>query len=363
MIKFLDLHKINNRFRTEIDARIKAILDKGWYLQGDEDKKFEADFANFCQVKHCVGVANGLDALSMILRAYGFGVGDEIIVPANTCIATILAVSANGCTPILVEPEEKTALINPDLIEAAITPKTKAIMVVHLYGQAVPMEKIWELAKKYNLKVIEDAAQAHGALYKGKRVGALGDAAAFSFYPGKNLGALGDAGGVTTNDDELAAKIRALANYGSDRKYHHIYKGFNSRLDEMQAAVLDVKLSYLDADNDRRREIAKYYREHINNPRISLPYAYDEMAHVWHIFSVRCDNREKLQQYLAEHDIQTNIHYPTPPHKQGAYKEWENLSYPISEKIHQTTLSLPISPVMTDEEVRYVVETINKWNM
>lgn len=363
MIKFLDLQKVNNRFRIEIDARFKTILDKGWYLQGEEDKKFEADFAQFCGVNHCVGVANGLDALSMILKAYGFGAGDEIIVPANTFIATILAVSANGCTPVLVEPEEKTALINPDLIEAAITPKTKAIMVVHLYGQVVPMEKIWILAKKYNLKVIEDAAQAHGALYNGKRVGALGDAAAFSFYPGKNLGALGDAGGVTTNDDELAAKIRAIANYGSDRKYHHIYKGFNSRLDEIQAAVLDVKLAHLDADNARRREIAKYYREHITNPQIVLPYAYDEMAHVWHIFSVRCDRRDELQQYLEKHDIQTNIHYPTPPHKQGAYKEWENLSYPISEKIHETTLSLPISPVLSDDEVKEVVEVINKWNM
>lgn len=362
MIKFLDLQKVNNRFRSEIDARIKGILDKGWYLQGEEDKKFEVDFAQFCGVNHCVGVANGLDALSMILKAYDFGAGDEIIVPANTFIATILAVSANGCTPVLVEPDVKTALINPDLVEAAITSKTKAIMVVHLYGQAVPMEKIWNLAKKYDLKIIEDAAQAHGALYNGKRVGALGDAAAFSFYPGKNLGALGDAGGVTTNDGELAAKIRAIANYGSDRKYHHIYKGFNSRLDEIQAAVLDVKLAYLDNDNARRREIAKYYREHITNPQITLPYAYDEMAHVWHIFSIRCDRRDELQQYLERNDIQTNIHYPTPPHKQGAYKEWEHLSYPISEEIHKTALSLPISPVLSDDEVKQVVEVVNKWN-
>ncbi len=359
MIKFLDLEKVNNRFRKEIDERIKHILDIGWYLQGEEDKKFEADFAKYCGVKHCIGVANGLDALNLIIRGYGFGTGDEIIVPANTYIASILAISENGCTPVLVEPDNITRNINPDLIEEKITDKTKAIMVVHLYGQAVQMDKIWELAKKYNLKIIEDSAQAHGAIYKGKRTGNLGDASGFSFYPGKNLGCLGDGGCVTTNDDELAAKVRAIANYGSDRKYHHIYKGVNSRLDEMQAAVLDIKLEYLDKDNARRREISKYYRENIKNPKIELPKVYDENAHVWHIFAVRTENRDALQKYLESNGIQTNIHYPTPPHKQGAYKEWENQSYPVTEEIHRTILSLPMSPVLTDDEVKKVVEVVN----
>ena len=359
MIKFLDLEKINNRFRKEIDERIKTILDKGWYLLGDEDRTFEDHFAKYCGVKHCIACANGLDALNLIIRGFGFGAGDEIIVPANTYIASILAISENGCTPVLVEPDINTYNINPDLIEEKITEKTKAVMVVHLYGQAVQMDKIWALAKKYDLKVIEDSAQAHGAYYNGKRTGNLGDASGFSFYPGKNLGCMGDGGCVTTNDDELAAKIRAIANYGSDRKYHHIYKGVNSRLDEIQAAVLDVKLPYLDSDNAKRREIAKYYRENIKNPKIILPKVYDEKAHVWHIFAIRCDNRDKLQKYLEENDIQTNIHYPTPPHKQGAYSEFGNISYPITEEIHRTEMSLPISPVMTNEEVKKVVEVIN----
>lgn len=361
MIKFLDLEKVNNRFRKEIDERIKHILDIGWYLQGDEDKKFESNFAKYCGVKHCIGCANGLDALNLIIRGYGFGAGDEIIVPANTYIASILAISENGCTPILVEPDINTYNINPDLIEEKITDKTRAIMVVHLYGQAVQMDKIWELAKKYNLKVIEDSAQAHGACYNEKRTGSLGNASGFSFYPGKNLGCMGDGGCVTTNDDELAAKIRAIANYGSDRKYHHIYKGVNSRLDEIQAAVLDAKLPYLDSDNARRREISKYYRENIRNPKVILPKVYDENAHVWHVFAIRCEERDRLQKYLEENGIQTNIHYPTPPHKQGAYKEWENESYPISEEIHRTELSLPISPVMTNDEVKKVVGVINEW--
>ncbi len=359
MIKFLDLEKVNNRYREEIDKRIKSILDKGWYLQGEWDKTFEDNFAKFCGVKHCIGCANGLDALNLIIRGYGFGAGDEIIVPANTYIASILAISENGCTPVLVEPDINTYNINPELIEEKITDKTKAIMVVHLYGQAVQMGKIWNLAKKYNLKIIEDSAQAHGALYNGNRTGSLGDASGFSFYPGKNLGCMGDGGCVTTNDDELAARIRAIANYGSDRKYHHIYKGINSRLDEIQAAILDVKLPYLDNDNKRRREISKFYRENIKNPKIILPKVYDEKSHVWHIFAIRCEKRDKLQKYLEENGIQTNIHYPTPPHKQGAYKEWENQSYPVSEEIHRTELSLPISPVMTDDEIEKVVRIAN----
>lgn len=359
MIKFLDLHKINERFRTEIDARIKQVLGSGWYLLGEQDKTFESHFAAFCGTKHCIGCANGLDALNLIIRAYGWGAEDEIIVPANTYIASILAISENGCTPVLVEPDINTYNIDPELIEAKITPKTKAIMVVHLYGQAVQMEKIWNLAKKYGLKIIEDSAQAHGAFYQGRRTGNLGDASGFSFYPGKNLGCMGDGGAVTTNDDELAARLRAIANYGSEKKYHNIYKGINSRLDEIQAAILDVKLKYLDADNARRREIAKYYRENIKNPKIILPQTYDEMSHVWHVFAVRCADRAGLQNYLNSQDIQTNIHYPVAPHKQTAYKEWNALSLPITEKIHKEVISLPISPVLTDLEVERVVEVVN----
>lgn len=361
MIKFLDLYKINERFRGEIDAGIKQVIDSGWYLLGEQDKTFEDNFAKYCGVKHCIGCANGLDALNLIIRGFGFGNGDEIIVPANTYIASILAISENGCTPVLVEPDINTYNINPDLIEEKITDKTKAIMVVHLYGQAVQMDKILEIAKKYDLKVIEDSAQAHGAFYNGKRTGNLADAAGFSFYPGKNLGCMGDGGCVTTNDDELAAKLRAIANYGSDRKYHHIYKGINSRLDEIQAVILDVKLKYLDKDNERRREISKYYRENIKNPNIILPQTYDEKSHVWHVFVLRTNNREALQKHLEDNGVQTNIHYPTPPHMQGAYKELKDLSLPISEKIHREVISIPISPVMTDEEVKKVVEILNEF--
>ncbi len=361
VIKFLDLHKINERFRVEFDKRVKDVLDSGWYIHGKQDELFEKHFAEFCGVKYCIGCANGLDALNLIIKGFGFKEGDEIIVPANTYIASILAISENGCTPVLVEPDINTYNINPDLIEEKITKNTKAIMVVHLYGQAVRMDKIWQVAKKHGLKIIEDSAQAHGAVYKGKKTGSLGDASGFSFYPGKNLGCLGDGGCVTTNDDELAARIRAIANYGSDRKYHHIYKGINSRLDEFQAAFLDVKLSCLNEDNSRRREISKFYRENIKNPKIILPEVYDENAHVWHIFAVRTPKRDEFQKYLADNGIQTIIHYPTPPHKQDAYKEWNELSYPITEEIHNTVLSLPISPVITDEEAARVVEVINEY--
>ncbi len=362
MIKFLDLYKINEQYRDEIDSRIKEVLDSGWYIRGEQDKFFEKDFAEFCGAKHCIGCANGLDALNLIIKGYGFGVGDEIIVPANTYIATILAISMNGCSPVPVEPSIGTYNLNPDLIEEKITPKTKAIMVVHLYGRAVQMDKIWELAKKYNLKIIEDAAQAHGAIYNGKRAGSLGDAAGFSFYPGKNLGALGDGGCVTTNNTELAKKIRAIANYGSSEKYHNIYKGINSRLDEIQAAILDVKLKYLDKDNNRRREIANYYLENIKNPDIILPKKVDETSNVWHIFPIRTKNRDELQLYLNENGIETMIHYPIPPHKQLAYIEWNKLSLPVTEEIHSTILSLPISPVMTDTEVEDIVRCINKYD-
>lgn len=363
MIKFLDLYKINERLRKEINGKITQVLDSGWYLLGEETENFEQNFAKYCGVKHCIGVANGLESLNLIIRGYGFAQGDEIIVPANTYIASILAISENGCTPILVEPDINTYNINPDLIEKKITSKTKAIMVVHLYGQAVQMQKIWALAQKYNLKIIEDSAQAHGAKYQNKRVGSLGDASGFSFYPGKNLGCVGDGGCVTTNDDELAQKIKALRNYGSHKKYHNVFIGMNSRLDEIQAGILDIKLKFLDEDNQKRKEIAKYYRKNIKNSSIILPNVYAEDAHVWHLFVVRTKQRDNFQKYLLDNKIQTIIHYPIPPHKQECYKLWNNLSYPITEEIHKSALSLPISPVMSDDEVRKVVEIINEYKV
>lgn len=368
-ISFLNLHRINERFRAELDAATKRVLDSGWYLLGKEVETFERDFAAYCGVKHAIGVANGLDALNLIIRAYGFGPGDEVIVPANTYVASILAISENGATPVLVEPDWTTRLIDADKIEAAITPRTKAIMVVHLYGRAMEMTKIWELAKKYGLKVIEDSAQAHGAMFEGRRCGNLGNASGFSFYPGKNLGCLGDGGAVTTNDDELAMKIRAIRNYGSERKYHHIYKGTNSRLDEIQAAWLGVKLPHLDADNARRAEIAARYCAEIVNPLVTLPQnpnvpsspanSTRQLAHVWHVFAVTTPCRDALDKFLTERGIQTNIHYPTPPHLQSAYAELAHLKLPISEKMHHEILSLPISPVMTDDEVAEVIATVN----
>ena len=363
MVKFLDLFNVNERFRTDIDAAIKRVLDSGYYLLGNENKNFCEHFAKFCGVKHCIGVANGLDALTLIVKAFDFERGSEIIVPANTYIATILSISQNGHIPVLVEPDINTYNIDINKIEQAITPKTKAIMVVHLYGQGVEIQPVLDLAKKYNLKVIEDCAQAHGTTYIGKteRVGSLSDASAFSFYPGKNLGCLGDGGAVTTNDEELANRITALRNYGSHIKYHNIYQGVNSRLDELQAAVLDVKLPHLDADNARRLEIAKYYKENIKNDKISLPIIHSDSSHVFHVFAVRCKTRDDLQKYLADNDIQTLIHYPIPPHKQECYKEWNDRNYPITEEIHNTILSLPISPVMCDNEVEHVVEIINKY--
>ena len=363
MIKFLDLYKINERLRKEINGKITQVLDSGWYLLGEETENFEQNFAKYCGVKHCIGVANGLESLNLIIRGYGFAQGDEIIVPANTYIASILAISENGCTPILVEPDINTYNINPDLIEKKITSKTKAIMVVHLYGQAVQMQKIWALAQKYNLKIIEDSAQAHGAKYQNKRVGSLGDASGFSFYPGKNLGCVGDGGCVTTNDDELAQKIKALRNYGSHKKYHNVFIGMNSRLDEIQAGILDIKLKFLDEDNQKRKEIAKYYRKNIKNSSIILPNVFAEDAHVWHLFVVRTKQRDNFQKYLLDNEIQTIIHYPIPPHKQECYKLWNNLSYPITEEIHKSVLSLPISPVMSDDEVKKVVEVINEYKV
>lgn len=371
MIKFLDLKRINERFRTELDLATKRVFDSGWYLLGKEVENFEKSFSEFCGSKYCIGVANGLDALNLIIRGYGWGKDDEIIVPANTFIATILSISENGCTPVFVEPEWETRLIDPDKIEAAITPKTKAIVVVHLYGLAMDMTKIWQIAKKYNLKVIEDSAQAHGALFQGKRVGNLGDASGFSFYPGKNLGCFGDGGAVTTNDEQLAERIRAIRNYGSDYKYHHIYKGINSRLDEIQATWLSVKLPHLDDDNGIRARIATRYCNEIHNPLIELPVDFNRglgkeingripLRHVWHIFSITCPERDRLAKYLNENGVQTNIHYPIPPHQQGAYaNEMKGKEFPISERIHRETLSIPISPVLTEEEVSAVIHLLN----
>lgn len=361
MIKFLDLKKINDKYRTNINAAISEVLDSGWYLLGKKNQEFAENFAKFCGTQYFVGVANGLDAINLIIRAYGFSHGDEIIVPANTYIASILAVSENGCTPVLVEPSLNTYNIDVDLIEQSITKNTKAILVVHLYGQSVQMEKVWKLAEKYNLKIIEDCAQAHGSLYQNRRVGNLGDAGAFSFYPGKNLGALGDAGGITTNDPDLYKKIKAIANYGSEIKYHNIYKGVNSRLDEVQAAVLNVKLPFIDEDNEYRRNIAEFYLKNINNSRVVLPEVAERNAHVWHIFAVRVAERDSFIKYLHDHNVETLIHYPIPPHKQNAYSEWKDLAFPVTEKIHAEEVSLPISPVMTMSEVEKVVGLINAY--
>lgn len=361
MIKFLDLLAINARFKNEITARFNAVNDSARYLLGDENTNFCKHFAEFCGTNYALGCGNGLDALRLIIQAYGFGKGDEIIVPANTYIATILAITQNGCTPVLVEPDIDTYCIDPNRIEEKITEKTKAILVVHLYGQACDMEKIWELAKKYRLKIIEDSAQAHGAYYQNKRVGNLGDASGFSFYPGKNLGCLGDGGAITCNDEELYFKVKAIANYGSHIKYHNIYKGINSRLDEIQAAVLDIKLQYLDEDNEKRRAIAEKYLHSIHNPAIILPHAREKNAHVWHVFVVRSPKRDELQAYLKEKGIETIIHYPIPPHKQEAYKEYSALSLPVTEKIHREVLSLPISPVLSENEAEFIIETLNNW--
>lgn len=378
MIKFLDLHAVNERFRAELDLAAKRVLDSGWYLLGKEDEAFEREFAAYCGVRHAIGCANGLDALKLIVQAMGIGPGDEVVAPANTYIASLLAISANGATPVLVEPDPATCLIDPARVEARLTSRTKAVMVVHLYGRATDMTQVWEVARKHNLKVIEDCAQAHGAYEPSTlgsrsstpiRVGALGDAAGFSFYPGKNLGCLGDGGAVTTDDDDLAARLRAMRNYGSDVKYHFPYRGTNSRLDELQAAYLRVKLPRLDADNARRAAIAARYCREIANPLIRLPVDPNPqssasgprpmLSHVWHVFPVFCERRDELQRHLAECDIQTVIHYPIPPHRQPAYAEWHGLSLPITEKIHETILSLPISPVLTDEEVSTVIAAVN----
>ncbi|QKJ23782.1 DegT/DnrJ/EryC1/StrS family aminotransferase [Poseidonibacter lekithochrous] len=365
MIPFLDLKGINAKYREDLISACTDVIDSGWYIQGTQCKAFEEEFAAYCGTKYCIGVANGLDALTLTLRSYKeLGVisdGDEVIVPANTYIASILAISENNLTPVLVEPNINTCLIDPKEIEKNITSKTKAILPVHLYGQTCEMDEINKIAKKYNLKVIEDSAQSHGAMFKDKKCGNLGDASGFSFYPGKNLGALGDGGAITTNDEELATTIRAIANYGSHKKYENLYKGVNSRLDELQAALLRVKLKHLDEDTNHRRTIANLYLEKIKNKNIILPTLTDENNHVWHVFVIRTNKREELQKYLLDNGIQTLIHYPIAPNKQEAYKEWKLNSYPISEKIHDEVLSLPISPILSLDDANRVICVMNNY--
>lgn len=363
-VPFATFWPMHNEIRQELDSAYNRVLDKSYFIQGDECRKFEEEFAEYCGVKYCVGVATGLDALFLILKAMNIGNDDEVIVPSNTYIATALAVSYTGAKPVFVEPEIETFNINPSRIEEKITSNTKAIIAVHLQGRTADMEAINVIAKKHNLKVIEDAAQAHGAKYKGKKAGSLGDAAGFSFYPGKNLGALGDGGCVTTNNKELADKVRALGNYGSDYKYHNIYKGVNSRLDEIQAAFLRVKLPNLDRWNENRRATAKKYFEGIKNPLLKLPLkSTDEFEHIYHVFVIRCDKRDELEKYLNENGIGTLKHYPIPMHEQECYKDLaiKHGELPIAEEISRTVLSIPMYYGMTDEEINYVIEVINKF--
>lgn len=362
-IPFVSFVTMHNEIEDEILNKFKEVYEKNWFIQGEEVKKFEEEFATFCGTKYCIGCGNGLDALYLILRGYDIGVGDEVIVPSNTYIATALAVSYTGAKPIFVEPDLQTYNINSELIEKAITKNTKAIMAVHLYGQPADMDKINKIAMKYNLKAIEDSAQAHGALYKGKKVGTLGDASGFSFYPGKNLGALGDAGAVVTNDKELADKVRAIGNYGSDKKYQHIYKGTNSRLDEMQAAFLRIKLKNLNKWNNERTNIAQKYIDGINNPNIIKPIEAEYANHVWHLFVVRTERRDELETYLKENGIGTTIHYPRPMHLQGAYEELNinEGTLPIAEKVAKEVISLPLWYGLSNEEIQYVIQKINNW--
>jgi len=366
MIKFLDLKKINEPYETAFQEKLKSVLEKGWYILGKEVVTFEVNFAKYCGTKHCIGVGNGFDALVLIFKGYiqlgKMQKGDEVIVPANTYIATILAILQADLVPVLAEPKLETYNINPVLIPKKITSKTKAILVVHLYGQLAEMDKINEIATQNKLIVVEDAAQAHGAfLSESQMSGNLSNAAAFSFYPGKNLGCIGDGGAVTTNDFELAKIIQTIRNYGSEKKYYADYIGVNSRLDELQAAFLNVKLPNLDADNEHRRTVAKRYLSEIKNDKITLPFWDFSNSHVFHLFVIRTEKRKKLQDYLKENGIETMIHYPVPPHKQKAFKNWSNLSFPITEKIHNEVLSLPISPIMTADKVDFVIRKLNLW--
>lgn len=362
-IPFVSFLPLERELDTDIRDAFERVYARSWYILGDEDRKFEKEFAEYCSVKCCVGVGNGLDALMLALKALDIGEGDEVIVPSNTYIATALAVTYVGAKPIFVEPDIRTYNINPANIRSAISDRTKAIIPVHLYGQPCDMDAIMEIADENGLYVVEDCAQAHGALYKGKKVGAFGVASGFSFYPGKNLGALGDAGAVVSNDEKIAAKVKCLGNYGSEYKYYNIYKGNNSRMDEMQAAFLQAKLPHLDRMNEERRRIATMYLEGIRNENIILPYVIEEVEPVWHIFAVRCRQRDLLQKYLAEQGIGTNIHYPMPMHLQKCYEDFGYVkgAYPIAEEISNTELSLPMYYGMKDDEIQYVIEKINNF--
>lgn len=386
MINFLDLKAINNQYQQELKDACARVIDSGWYIMGNELTQFELEFSAYCGTKHAIGVANGLDALILTLRAWKelgkLKAGDEVIVQANTYIASILAITENDLVPVLIEPNIDTYNLDPASVRAAITSKTKAILPVHLYGQISPMAALMAIAEEHDLLVLEDCAQSHGAEHNGKRAGNWGHAAGFSFYPGKNLGALGDAGAITTNDDELAQTLKALRNYGSHKKYENLYLGVNSRLDEIQAAMLRVKLGHLEAETARRQQIAAMYCEGINNPRIVLPLdvatfttnnsqpktnhspltIHHYKAHVWHLFVVRCEQREALQQYLANEGIQTLIHYPIPPHKQQAYREFQSQYLPLTEVIHQEVLSIPLDPTMSDEVIKQVIKALNGFN-
>ena len=364
-VPFLSLKDITAKYADELHEAVLRVTDSGWYLQGNENKIFEEEYARYIGTKYCVGVANGLQALELMLRAckmlYGWQDGDEIIVQANTYIATILSISQNNLKPVLVEPNPETLQIEVSEIEKALTAKTKGVMLVHLYGRCLYNEKIGEVCKKHNLALFEDNAQAHGCAYNGKKTGSFSLVAAHSFYPGKNLGAFGDAGAITTDNEEIANLVRVLANYGSSKKYVFDYIGENSRLSEMDAAVLSVKLRHLDQDNNLRRKIAKMYYGGIKNPLVKMPAILPNEQNVFHVFPIFTEKRDALQQYLKEKEIGTIIHYPIPPHKQKAYKEWNALSYPITEKIHATELSIPMSPTLTDDQVQYVIEKINEW--
>ncbi len=362
-IPFVTFLPLEQELDKELRAAFERVYTRSWYIEGVEDKSFEAAFAEYCDVDYCVGVGNGLDALMLSLKAFGIGAGDEVVVPSNTYIASALAVTYTGATPVFVEPDIRTFNMDPNRIEAVITEKTRAVMPVHLYGQACDMESIMKITKKYRLFVLEDCAQAHGATYRGKKIGSFGDAAGFSFYPGKNLGALGDAGATVTNSRGLADQVRALGNYGSDYKYHHIYQGNNSRLDEMQAAFLMAKLPILDKVNENRRGTARKYLDGIKNPEVVLPYVIPDAVPVWHIFAIRCTRRDDLERYLNEKGIGTGRHYPIPLHLQEAYKNlgFKKGDYPIAEKISATELSLPMYYGMKDEEIQYVIDAINEF--
>lgn len=366
MIKFFDLQAITKQHEDEYKAAVDRVIESGWFLQGEENRRFEADYAEYIGTEECIGVANGLDALYLIMRGYKemgrLKDGDEIIVPANTYIATILAITKNNLVPVLVEPTWENLELDIDAVEKAIGPRTRGVMTVHLYGRIAYNDKLGELCRRHNLLLMEDCAQSHGCEWNGVRTGALGDAGAHSFYPGKNLGAFGDAGAVTTSDRELADVIRSLANYGSSKKYVFDYVGINSRMSESDAAVLDVKLKYLDEDNRKRQQLAAYYYDHINNPLITLPVRIDDRNNVYHQFPVFCERRDELQQYLKEQGIQTLIHYPIPPHKQLCYREWNDRCYPITERIHAQELSIPMNQAITEQEAAQVVEAINSFS-